>query len=102
MTGPMDRADAALADWLREGPESGPIDGLEAILAGTRSVSQRPAWTFPSRWLPAALGGGPGIRPLPVAILLVLTSSPARAAGPKHRRGSRSPSSRGRSRCCWR
>ena len=74
MTGPMDRADAALADWLREGPESGPIDGLEAILAGTRSVSQRPAWTFPSRWLPAALGGGPGIRPLPVAILLVLAA----------------------------
>ena len=75
MTSSMDRADTALADWLRGGPEKGPIEGLEAILAETRSVPQRPVWTFPSRWLPAALdGGGRGIRPLPVAILLVLAA----------------------------
>jgi hypothetical protein len=75
MTGSMDRADAALADWLREGPETGPIEGLESILAETRSVPQRQAWSFPSRWLPAALsGGGPAIWPLPVAILLVLAA----------------------------
>ena len=38
-------------------------------------MPQRPAWTFPARWLPAALnGGGPGIRPLPVAILLVVAA----------------------------
>lgn len=75
MTGPMDRNDAVLADWLRDGPETGPIEWLEAILAGTRSVPQRRAWTFPSRWLPTVLnGGGAGIRPLPIAILIVLAA----------------------------
>jgi len=75
MTGSMDRSDIALADWPREGPETGPIEGLEAILARTRSVSQRPTWRFPGRWLPTALTGGrPGLRPLPVALLLVLAA----------------------------
>jgi Tol biopolymer transport system component len=73
MTGSMDRADAALVDWLRDGPDSGPIEVLEAILAQTRSVPQRPAWTFSSRWLPTALNAGrPGIGVLAALIAAIV------------------------------
>ena len=34
--------DRVLADWLREGPESGPREGLERALAATRRVGQKP------------------------------------------------------------
>jgi Tol biopolymer transport system component len=47
--------DRALADWLREGPEQGPREGLERALAATRRTSQRPGWSFPERWLPMQL-----------------------------------------------
>jgi hypothetical protein len=47
--------DRVLADWLDEGPERGPRDGLERALAGTRRVGQRPGWTLPERWLPMQL-----------------------------------------------
>lgn len=36
--------DAALASWLAEGPERGPVEGLETALAKVRSTRQRPAW----------------------------------------------------------
>ena len=52
MNEPMDRA---LADWLRDGPDQGPREGLERALAATRQVSQRPAWAIPERWLPMQL-----------------------------------------------
>ena len=39
--------DRVLADWLNEGPENGPREGLERTLAATRRVGQRPGWTFP-------------------------------------------------------
>jgi Tol biopolymer transport system component len=52
MTEPTERA---LADWLRDGPERGPREGLEHALAATREVSQRPAWAIPERWLPMQL-----------------------------------------------
>lgn len=44
-----------LADWLREGPERGPSEGLERTLAATRRVGQRPGWTLPERWIPLEL-----------------------------------------------
>jgi Tol biopolymer transport system component len=44
--------DDLLADWLHEGPETGPRAGLERTLAATRRVGQRPWWTLPERWLP--------------------------------------------------
>ena len=47
--------DRMLADWLREGPESGPREGLERTLAATRRVGQRPGWTLPERWMPMQL-----------------------------------------------
>jgi len=52
MNGSMDRA---LADWLHEGPESGPREGLERALAATRRVGQRPGWSLAERWLPMRL-----------------------------------------------
>jgi WD40 repeat protein len=58
-----DRRDTGLADWLAEGPQQGSVQGLERALAATRRVGQRPAWTFPARWLPAGLsrqGAGTG------------------------------------------
>lgn len=47
--------DGVLADWLDEGPERGPRDGLERALAATRRVGQRPGWTLPGRWIPMEL-----------------------------------------------
>jgi Tol biopolymer transport system component len=47
--------DRLLADWLHEGPESGPRAGLERTLAATRRVGQRPGWTLPERWIPMQL-----------------------------------------------
>ena len=47
--------DRMLADWLHEGPESGPREGLERSLAATRRVGQRPGWTLPERWIPMEL-----------------------------------------------
>ena len=44
--------DRLLVDWLREGPERGPREGLERALAATHRVGQRPGWTLPERWLP--------------------------------------------------
>ena len=49
--------DSGIGAWLQEGPERGPQHGLDRALAATRRVSQRPGWVFPSRWLPAAVGG---------------------------------------------
>ena len=70
--------DRALADWLRDGPDQGPREGLERALAAARQVSQRPAWAIPERWLPMQLTmqRAPAMRPvllLAAMALLVLT-----------------------------
>ena len=75
MTESMDRA---LADWLRDGPDQGPREGLERALAAARQVSQRPAWAIPERWLPMQLTmqRAPTMRPvllLATVALLILT-----------------------------
>ena len=74
MNEPMDRV---FADWLRDGPDQGPREGLERTLAATRHVSQRPAWAIPERWLPMQLTmqRAPAMRPallLATVVLLVL------------------------------
>ena len=51
----IESMDRVVADWLHEGPERGPRDGLERALAATRRVGQRPGWTFFERWLPMQL-----------------------------------------------
>ena len=67
--------DATVADWLREGPETGPRHGLDRALAATRRVEQRPAWVFPRRYLPRPLAELDLRIPAPVtaATVLVLT-----------------------------
>ena len=72
MSAPMDRMDSALAEWLREGPEQGSAEGLDAILAGTRRITQPPAWAFPTRWLPRWFDRDLGGTRAPVAILVLL------------------------------
>ena len=66
--------DRVLADWLREGPEMGPREGLERTLAATHRIGQRPGWTFPERWLPMqlTLTRTPSLRPLLLGLTLVL------------------------------
>jgi Tol biopolymer transport system component len=54
----IDRDDRMLADWLAEGPERGPIEGLQRTLALTRETGQRPRWVFPASWLPAGVANG--------------------------------------------
>jgi Tol biopolymer transport system component len=64
--------DRVLAEWLREGPENGPREGLERALAATRRVGQRPGWTFAERWLPMQLtmARTPSLRPLLAIVIL--------------------------------
>jgi hypothetical protein len=66
--------DHVLADWLRDGPESGPSEGLERALAATRHVDQRPGWTFPERWLPMQLtmARTRSLRPLLAIVMIAL------------------------------
>jgi Tol biopolymer transport system component len=66
--------DRVLADWLHEGPESGPREGLERALAATRRVGQRPGWTLPERWLPMQLtmARTPSMRPIFAIVVLAL------------------------------
>ncbi len=64
--------DRVLVDWLREGPERGPLDGLERSLAATRRVGQRPGWTLPGRWIPVGLTGTTGRVQGPILAMVVL------------------------------
>jgi len=64
--------DATVADWLREGPESGPRHGLDRALAATHRVEQRPAWVFPRRYLPRPLAELELRNPAPVSAAAVL------------------------------
>jgi TolB protein len=66
--------DRLLADWLHEGPESGPRAGLERTLAATRRVGQRPGWTMPERWLPIqSTMARTSLGPVPAPLLLALS-----------------------------
>ena len=66
--------DRVVADWLHEGPERGPREGLERALAATRRVGQRPGWTLPERWLPVqlTLTRTGSLRPVYAMVLLAL------------------------------
>jgi Tol biopolymer transport system component len=54
MNEPIDRP---LVAWLADGPAGGSREGLQRTLVMARQTRQRPAWRFPSRWLPRALDG---------------------------------------------
>ena len=66
--------DRVLADWLREGPETGPREGLERALAATRRVGQKPGWALPERWLPMQLtmARTPSLRPILAIVMVAL------------------------------
>ena len=67
-----DAGDRMLMSWLAEGPDRGPEDGLSRVLAATRRTSQRPAWTFATRWLPtSSFGPVAPRRPLVLAMIVV-------------------------------
>lgn len=48
----FDSRDGALADLLAELVVPPPTDDLDLILTRAAAMRQRPAWTFPERWLP--------------------------------------------------
>jgi Tol biopolymer transport system component len=66
--------DRALADWLLEGPEHGPREGLDRALVATRRVPQRPGWTLLERWIPMdmTVARTPSSRPLLVGLAALL------------------------------
>ena len=83
--------DRVLADWLREGPDQGPREGLERALAATRRVGQKPGWALPERWLPMQLtmARTPSLRPIlaivMVALLIVALAATALFIGSQRR-----------------
>ena len=44
--------DQVLGSWLEDAAGSHPVDYLDEVLEQTRRTEQRPAWSFPGRWLP--------------------------------------------------
>jgi Tol biopolymer transport system component len=64
----------ALVEWLREGPEHGPREGLERALDATRGVRQPPGWAIPERWFPMqlAIARPTRVRLGAVALLVIL------------------------------
>ena len=66
--------DPSIADWLTEGPQHGPVQGLERALAAVHRVDQRPAWAFPGWWLPWAGTGAAAARVAFIGLLLVLVA----------------------------
>lgn len=70
-----DPVDRALAAWIAEHERSRP-GYLDEVLAATARTRQRPAWSFPGRWLPVELTMArtrtPGIPSSVVLALLVL------------------------------
>jgi Tol biopolymer transport system component len=88
MNGSTDRE---FVDWLRDGPETGPREGLQRALAATRRVGQRPGWAIPERWIPMQLtmSRTPSGRPLlllaTVALLIALLAAAVLLAGTQQR-----------------
>lgn len=78
--------EADVADWLGEGPDTGPRHGLEHALAAARRIEQRPGWVFPGRYVPRRLQAfpvpaGTGVAVGLLAALLVLVALAFAIAG---------------------
>ena len=73
-----DRRQMRFVEWLQDGPNRGPEDGLAEVFAVTRSMSQRPPllgqWLTCRRiWAPSSTGcPGPRLRRLVVLLLIAL------------------------------
>jgi WD40 repeat protein len=68
----IEHEDRMFADFLREGPERGPADGPARVFELTRTMRQRPTWTFVSRWTGAAWPEQRIVAPMLLAIVLLL------------------------------
>jgi Tol biopolymer transport system component len=66
-----DYLDRALVDWIAE-QDRHRAGYLDEVLSATRATRQRPAWSFPGRWLPMELTMRRVIVPRPVLYLIVL------------------------------
>jgi Tol biopolymer transport system component len=76
--------DQLLSEWLHEGPDTGPREGLERSLAATRRVGQRPGWALPDRWIPMRLTMPPTFRRPILAIGTLALLMVALVAGALH------------------
>jgi TolB protein len=84
----MSPIDPAFQAWLVDGPDRGPADGLEAALAATRGVRQRPSWTVADWWRPASWLSSMRSRTLAIALLVIALFAVALVAlvvGSQHR-----------------
>ena len=83
--------DRQLADFLREGPDVGPREGLERALAATHRIGQRPGWATSERWssMDIVMARTPNSRPFllltTIALLIVLLAAAALLAGSQQR-----------------
>ena len=79
--------DRLLVDFLGEGPDSGPREGLERAIAATHRVGQRPGWATTERWssMDIVMARTPNSRPFlvltAVALLIALLAATALLAG---------------------
>ena len=72
-----DRFERLVTDWLRDAAQPRTPDYFQEVLAQTARTRQRPAWTFPERWLPMSVIARQRIllRPIPwraIALALAL------------------------------
>ena len=83
--------DRLLVDFLREGPDAGPREGLERALAATHRVGQRPGWATTERWssMDIVMQRTPSSRPFlllaTIAVLIALLATAALLVGSQNR-----------------
>ena len=81
-----DRFDHSLSRWLAD--QSSTPTYLDEAMARTRATRQRPAWSFPERWLPMQLTMRRAYVPRPffylalVALLAIAVAGAALASAP--------------------
>ena len=71
----MDRLEQELTIWFDDAAAPHVPDYTEDILGATATMRQRPRWSFPARWLPAALAPRlprVTVRPLPWRTIILL------------------------------
>jgi len=87
-----ERLEPTVLEWLDDGGDSVPRDGVKNVLAAAATVGQRPAWAFPQRWLPGGMVGLDG-RPtlagqlgilVAVALLALLAVTAAYVGSQRH------------------
>ncbi len=85
----LDRFDRTLGAWLDADAPSTSPDYLDDVLLETGRMGQRPAWTFPERWLPVQLTmtrvRTPSYRWLALAAILLIAALAAAIVVGSHR-----------------